>query len=290
MNREHVLIYALISVFLWGSVPVMIKLILRRESLDLTLMLTYVTAFTSISLLIFNILTNGIRKETNYLVRGDHKKRVLLGIFAFYLGGLLFYLGVANMEASIAMIINYTWPLWIAVLSWPILNERMDNKQIAGLVVCFVGIVMIAISEGLNFEGVKLLPMIYAIGGAVSWAMFTVLSRKFNIDASKEMAYIALYSLPLFILTVMLKNSFVILNTSQLLPLIMLAVLGTAIPHTTWIIATTKARKVSDVINVVYITPIITVISAKIMLSEVVHPVKYLGMLVVLYGVWMAKR
>ncbi len=82
------------------------------------------------------------------------------------------------LPASEAALIAYTMPVWASLLAWPILGERPNLLRVVALAMAFAGLAAIMGGNGLAASLSKLPGIVMALGGAVGFAIGTVLAKK----------------------------------------------------------------------------------------------------------------
>jgi drug/metabolite transporter (DMT)-like permease len=82
------------------------------------------------------------------------------------------------LPASEAALIAYTMPVWASILAWPILGERPNLLRVISLVMAFAGLAAIMGGNGFAASAAKLPGIIMALGGAIGFAVGTVLAKK----------------------------------------------------------------------------------------------------------------
>lgn len=87
--------------------------------------------------------------------------------------------GVSLMPAGRASIIAFTMPVWAAVLSTLVLGEPMTRYKLVGLA---LGVAGLAVLIGPDLLVLKTAPLgaLFMLGAAVSWAIGTVLFKRFD--------------------------------------------------------------------------------------------------------------
>lgn len=87
--------------------------------------------------------------------------------------------GVSLMPAGRASIIAFTMPVWAAVLSTWLLGERMTAYKVAGLA---LGLMGLAVLIGPDIALLRTAPLgaMFMLGAAISWAVGTVMFKKFR--------------------------------------------------------------------------------------------------------------
>jgi len=107
----------------------------------------------------------------------------LLAISAFNITGwnVFAVYGITYLPAGRASIIGYTMPLWGIPLSCWLLGERITARRVMGLVLGMVGMLILI---GRELEVLQRVPVggLLMMGAAVSWAIGTVLMKRFPVD------------------------------------------------------------------------------------------------------------
>src|SRR5260370_37463806 len=69
-------------------------------------------------------------------------------------------------------------PVWASLLAWPILGERPNLLRVISLVMAFAGLAAIMGGNGFAASAEKMPGIIMALGGAIGFAVGTVLAKK----------------------------------------------------------------------------------------------------------------
>ncbi len=120
-----------------------------------------------------------ITTGTIRLARPEVKPLLLCAVFNILGWHLFTGYGVSLMPAGRASIIAFTMPVWAAVLSVFMLGEAMTRYKLAGLV---MGVAGLAVLIGPDLMVLKVAPFgaLFMFAAAVSWAIGTVLFKKFK--------------------------------------------------------------------------------------------------------------
>ena len=76
--------------------------------------------------------------------RDDLKKSALLGFLNPCLYYIILFKAYDVLPAQEAMVINFSWPVMLVILSIPILKQTIDVKSFLSIIVCYLGVVVIA--------------------------------------------------------------------------------------------------------------------------------------------------
>jgi drug/metabolite transporter (DMT)-like permease len=94
---------------------------------------------------------------------------------------VLMGLALVWLPASEAALIAYTMPVWASMLAWPVLGERPTVLRTISLVMAFAGLASIMGGNGFTASVEKLPGILMALGGAIGFALGTVLAKKLPI-------------------------------------------------------------------------------------------------------------
>ena len=100
---------------------------------------------------------------------------LMVGVF---LGG--FTEGVSRAGPGPAIVIASTSPLWVAMLSRVVAGERIALRRVAGLVVGFVGVILVFSSQlgSSSSAGNTVVGLAFALAAALGWAVGTLLVKE----------------------------------------------------------------------------------------------------------------
>lgn len=115
--------------------------------------------------------------------RADMPKLVLCAIFNILGWHILTAYGVSMMAAGRASIIAFTMPVWASLLAAAILGEPITRWKVAGLALGVAGLAAL-IGPDLAALGAAPLGALFMLGASMSWAMGTVLFKKFDFSLS----------------------------------------------------------------------------------------------------------
>lgn len=213
----------------------------------------------------------------------------LSGIFGF---NTILYIGLKYTTAVNSTIINAFNPIAVAVLTALWLKEKPRSRQLVGLVMSFLGIVVIATRGKWNV----LFSMSFNPGDVIVfvdtivWAFFTVLGKKVMTRLSPlETTTYANLAGVLFLLPTMLlewEGKVPVLTPVHCLILLYLGVFASVLAFLGWNkgvleIGPTKAAAFYNLL------PVYAAVLAFLLLGEKLYPYHFVGGLLVLCGVYL---
>jgi drug/metabolite transporter (DMT)-like permease len=188
MNKS--IIYIIACVFLWALIPVVSKL--GQNGLDNHQFLFW----SSLSSLLF-FLGIALFKKNLQKLRDISKikwfQAICLGFLGTYLYYVLLYYGYANAPGMEVLIVQYSWPILIVLLSLILLKENLTISKTTSILLGFIGVFLVLTKgnfEQLKFENINIDLIVFT--GAFVFALFSVLSKKIEID---DMLLLTIYFL-----------------------------------------------------------------------------------------------
>lgn len=104
---------------------------------------------------------------------------LLLGICGYALFSSFFFIALTGLSASLTVLLLYTYPVMVAVLSQFILKEHLGKKGVMALVLASIGMMGLVWGELAISNPTFLL---YGIGAAFFYSLYIMYSRKYLND------------------------------------------------------------------------------------------------------------
>ncbi len=166
------------TVLLWASTPLLVSEVSRQ--LPIWEVNALVSGFSTLALAL--AVTAFGRWSALRALRGRQLASLLgLGAGTNFPYTALYYLAfaLAPEAAGDANIINYLWPLWVLLLSVPLLGESLSWNKILGLLIAFAGVYLLVSGGSWIRFRTENLPAYASAGiGAIFWGLFSVLSKR----------------------------------------------------------------------------------------------------------------
>jgi O-acetylserine/cysteine efflux transporter len=127
---------------------------------------------------------------------------------SLFLGGLnfgLFYVGLGLGSGSMSAVAYQLAPPFTVLLAWPLLAERPSLTTSAGVVLAFIGVVVLATGPGVSANA---LPLLLVVGAAFAFAVSNVLTKRYGpFDPLMLMGWSSLLTVPQVMLMSLLLES-----------------------------------------------------------------------------------
>lgn len=269
------------AIFCWSTVATITKILLGNLNSFQVLCISSFFAF--LFLATFNVVTGRIKKMKSYSAK-DYIISVAVTIPSTFFYYVFYYLGTDLMPASQAFIVNYLWPIMSVLFACIILKEKLTLRIIGAILISFVG-VLISILDSLGtMDSSMLLGGFFCLMGAMSYGIFTALTKKYDYD---KWLIMMLGFLSSFVLTFII-NAF----SHRLFVPAPLEVVGfawngiftMAIASVCWTSALQRGNT-AKISNFAYITPFLSLVWTALFLHEKITVYSIAGLIVIVAGI-----
>lgn len=237
----------------------------------------------SISAFLTGLLILATHPKSLLLNRFQLISSLLLGIFGYALFSSLFFMALQGISASLSVLLLYTYPVMVAVLSQFILNERLGKTGVYALILVSVGIISLVWGEWAVSRPQYLF---FGIGSAFFYALYIIFSRKFlnDIPAMPSSFYVQLGAglvLTLINFQDFQRPAFILINHSLII--ISMAIICSLMAMTLFLAG--LRRLTSSETSILSTTePLFGVLIAALFLDEKLAMIQMLGGVLILLG------
>jgi drug/metabolite transporter (DMT)-like permease len=221
----------------------------------------------------------------------------LLGFLGITFHQWLQSTGLQTVQASTTAWIVATTPVFIAILSWLFLREKLVWLQVSGILMATLGVLLVVSKGNISalFSGHFGTPGdILILISAPNWAVFSILSSRGlkKYPASQMMFYVMaigwLFTSIFFFSTGNLKD---ILNLtwSSLLGIGFLGIFCSGLAYIAWYDGL-QALPATQIGAFLYLEPFVAVLVAWAVLGEGLIPITLLGGVTILLGVRLVQK
>lgn len=251
------------------------------------LSLRFGIAFFCINLLIFLKIIKLKRPLNNFL------KILPISLFSPVLSFLFEIFGIKFATSSEAGVIIATIPLFVMIFSKLILKEKITKIKSAFLIISLLGVILIVISEGIEFNG-RTLGIILLLGATISSALYNISSKKLSAKFSPwEITYNMMFCGFLFftILSIFLSiinKELFFLYFFQKTVLLSSWYLGFFASLIAFFLVNYTLNKLSATNTAVfaYLATIISVFAGIFILNENLNIFIIIGSILIIFGIW----
>lgn len=287
-NQKKAYLFASVAVFFWSTVATAFKLGL--QGLDF-IQLIFIASGITVGILFILLLIQGKFLLLKHTTFRDVTRSMLLGAlnpFAYY---LILFRAYSLLPAQLAQPLNMVWPITLAILSIPLLKQKIRWQSFLALFVSFTGIVFIS-SQGeisgfmkTNFAGVFL-----AVSSSIIWALYWI----FNVmDKRDEIVKLFLnfsFGFIYLIPSLLVFSDFDFPPGISIWAAIYTGFFEVGFTYVFWMKAMNYSPDNAKTGNLVFIAPFVSLIYIHLILKETIYITTFIGLLFIIGGILMQQN
>lgn len=282
-NPPSAVIPALLSVLMWSTVASGFKLGLAVFAVEQLLLLG-----TSMSWLIF--FCYAASKCQLSLAAEDRKLACLLGLInptAYY---LILFAAYDRLPAHIAQPINYTWALTLAVLAVPVLGQRLSRRTFAGILISYLGVVILVITTPGEAGQIDALGIALALVSTLLWAGYWLLNARSRAQPASIMFWSFSMALPLIAAICWYGPGLPNMNATALGYAIWIGAIEMGITFLLWQRALQRARSSAKIAQLIFIAPFLSLLLIHLLLDEAISLWALPALVIIVSGLVVGQR
>ncbi len=290
-KRTVAMIEVTLAVIFWGASFIATKVALR-DVLPITVVwLRFLLGVLILGIAVFVRGQSGIPqvKDLPYLA--------LLGLIGITFHQWLQSTGLVTSRAGTTAWIVATTPIFMALMGWVFLREKLKSLQIAGIFLAFFGVILVVSGGEIRslFSGQFGAPGdILILISAPNWALFSILSRRSlaRFPATQMMFYVMISGW-IFISILFFRGPGLVdiaqLSVQGWLAISFLGIACSGLAYIFWYDGLQELQS-AQAGTFLYLEPVVAVIVAFFMLNEPLLLVSLLGGAGILLGVYLVNR
>ncbi|RDH43814.1 DMT family transporter [Zooshikella ganghwensis] len=248
------IVLAFLCVLSWSLIPIVAKI--GQHSLDVFQFLFWSNVLSFVVVLVFALL-----KNRKIMIAGSARQFFwcaplgFLGCFFYY---LCLYHGYEVTNGVEVLVVQYTWPILITVISLLFFSERLTMFGGAGLLLGFLSVVIV-ITKG-DLTSIKVNSpwvLLVVFLGALCFALFSVLSKYQKIDSFTGTFFLFFWGVFFSSLTLFQWSHFSLPSEEAWLVIVLNGALINGVSYILWLTALAKADA-TKVAPIVFLTPILS--------------------------------
>lgn len=282
----------LFTVIVWGATFIATKIALREVSPATIVWIRFGMGTLILGAVVF------ARKQFAIPERSEWLYFAMLGFLGVTFHQILQATGLQTAKATTTAWIVATTPVFIAILGWIALKERLNGVQVIGMLLAMFGVLLIVSKGNLSalFTGEEgTFGDFLILISSVNWAVYTILSRRelARHPAARMMFFVMLLGWLFVNLWIFgfgpgvgeLPN----LTSSGWTAILILGIFGSGLAYIAFYDALQEipASQIGVFFNV---EPLVTTVLASFMINETITAITLIGGAIVILGIWLVNR
>ena len=282
VDRRKAYLYGIATVLLWSTVASAFKLSLRY--LDYAQLLLYASAVSTVALGCA-VLVQGKDSHLWSEARRAWGRALLLGLcnpLAYY---LVLFSAYERLPAQEAQPLNYTWALTLALLSVPLLKQRLRWQDGVGGIVCYAGVLVISThGDVFALHFTDSLGVVLALGSTVLWALYWIFNTREAGDPTVRLFLNFALSLPFVGLYCAWQSSLWPVPIEGLVGAGYVGFFEMGVAFMLWQQALRYAENTAQVGNLIFVSPFLSLGFIYLLVDEAIRPSTLVGLALVVAG------
>lgn len=282
VDRRKAYLYGIATVLLWSTVASAFKLSLRY--LDYAQLLLYASAVSTVALGCA-VLVQGKVSHLWSEARRAWGRALLLGLcnpLAYY---LVLFSAYERLPAQEAQPLNYTWALTLALLSVPLLKQRLRWQDGVGGIVCYAGVLVISThGDVFALRFTDSLGVVLALGSTVLWALYWIFNTREAGDPTVRLFLNFALSLPFVGLYCAWQSSLWPVPIEGLVGAGYVGFFEMGVAFMLWQQALRYAENTAQVGNLIFVSPFLSLGFIYLLVDEAIRPSTPVGLALVVAG------
>jgi drug/metabolite transporter, DME family len=182
-SRATGMVLVFVAALLWSTSGVLVKSLTGLSAAAIT---GWRSLFTLPLLAVALVWLSGSRRGAWQVVRTAWTRPTIWGSALCYAGTLILFIRATKLTtAANAIFLQYTAPVYVALLSWPLLREPIGRVDLGAMAGCLTGMACF-FAEDLSLEGRE--GNVLALLSGLAWAGNTIFLRLLAQRAEREAA------------------------------------------------------------------------------------------------------
>ena len=276
------------TVLCWSTVASAFKLSLRH--LDYIQLLLYSSLFSLVALAAIMLVRGNIGLVFTCTPK-QYIRSLGLGLLNPFLYYLILFKAYDLLPAQEAQPLNYTWALTLALLSIPLLGQKISRYDLAALVVSYAGVLVISTRgnvTGLEFSNLPGVGL--ALGSTVIWALYWIFNTKDDRDPVAGLFLNFLFGLPFVIAAAILFSDPLNVDLPGLAGACYVGFFEMGLTLVFWLTALKLSSNTAKVGNLIFISPFLSLVLIHFLVGEQIYPSTYAGLGLIICGLLIQRK
>ncbi len=276
-------LYGLATVLLWSTVASAFKLSLRHmQPLQLLL---YASA-TSLAALLAILAAQGRLGLLRSMTRRQWLASAGYGPMNPFLYYVILFQAYDLLPAQEAQPLNYTWAVTLALLSIPLLGQKIGLKDLAAILVSYSGVVLIAThGDPFTLRFASPLGVGLALGSTIIWALYWILNTRDTRDPVAGLAANFACGTVYVLAATALFSDVVVTDTRALLGAAYVGLFEMGLTFVLWLSALRLSETTAKVGNLIFLSPFLSLVLIHFLVGEAILPSTVGGLACIMGGI-----
>ncbi len=282
LEQRQAGLFGLGAVLCWSTVATAFKLSLAHFSPAQLLLFSSLVSWCFLCAVL--IYQGRLRSAMRGLIR-QSRYSLMMGAINPFLYYLVLFGAYDRLPAQEAQAINYTWALTLSLLAVPLLKQKLHWRELMAALICYVGVVVIATrGQPASLEFASASGVGLALLSTLLWALYWILGTKDRREPVAALFMNFTAGVPLVAIYCLVTGELSELNLAGLPGAAYVGVFEMGLSFILWLKAMKLTRSTARIANLIFISPLLSLVLIATILGEPILPSTLLGLGFILAG------
>jgi len=284
-NQKTAILLALLAVVLWSTVATAFKLALQSYT---PFQLIFIASIVSLVFFLIVVLATGKWAEFRAVSTAQLAQSAIQGFLNPFLYYLVLFQAYSLNPAQVTQALNMVWPVTLALLSVPLLGQKLSWKNLVAICCSFAGVVFISSQGGVDgFARTNTFGAVLALASSIIWSLYWIFSARDKRDRLVVLLWNFVFGL-LFLAgySFFEPGAFDFPITAKALgAALYVGMFELGVTYIIWIYALHKSENNAVTGNFVFLSPFISLMFIHLILHETIYATTFIGLSFILLGI-----
>lgn len=282
-SNKKATIFVGLAVLFWSTVATAFKIALLE--FDFIQLIFYASGVTVV--LLFFVL---LFQQKVHLILRQTSRQWLYSMLMAAFNPLLYYLvlfkAYSLLPAQVAQPLNMIWPITLALLSVPLLKQKIGWVSLGALFISFIGVFIISLQGGIEgFGNTNPLGVLLAVGSSVLWSLYWIFNVRVKRDEVVKLFLNFAIGFIFLVPVVYFFSDFEIQINRSFYAVIFTGIFEVGITYVLWLKAMNLTTSNAKIGNLVFFTPFLSLVFIHFILKETIYITTFIGLIFIVAGV-----
>ena len=290
-QQQQAIVLGLLTVLCWSTVATVFKLSLQYLT---PVQLIVIACCVSFAFLIGVLLWQRRFKQLFLLDQSEYLWSIVFASMNPALYYWLLFSAYDILPAQEAQAINLSWAIVLTLLAVPLLGQRLLWTDIVAALVCYLGVLVIATQGNLlalKFENPY--GALLAILSTIVWSLYWIFNRRDTREPILGLTLNFAFAIPIVAVFAWRSGDLSLLFEAPSyawLGAIYVGIFEMGLAFVLWLYAMKRATNTSQLANLVFIAPFLSLIFIAVFLSEEIRLSTLVGLILIIAGLLVQQR
>ncbi|WP_022660914.1 DMT family transporter [Paucidesulfovibrio longus] len=286
-DQKKAYLFGLATVLLWSTVATAFKLSLQAMR---PAQLLFYAGMVSTLVLAAILASRGGLRDALRCSRAEWLRSLALGALNPFLYYLILFKAYDLLPAQEAQPLNYTWAITLALLSIPLLRQRLSRFDLLAVFVGYAGVVVISThGDPLGMRFASPLGVALALLSTVVWALYWIFNTRETREPVAALFLNFLLGMPLVGLWCAFFDGFAVADAVGLFGAAYVGLFEMGITFVLWLTALKYSENTAKVGNLIFLSPFLSLVFIHFLLGEEILPSTYAGLGLIVAGLLLQR-